>query len=353
MGRVSPNMGLRIWDNPADPYNSEQLAQNWAKVDQHDHSPGKGNRIGSEGIANGSITAEKLAPGAIGIATVADNTITSAKIVDGTVTGSDIASGTITSANIQDGSIQTGDLQDGAITSLKISNSTIQTTDIGDSQITTDKIANATILGTDIASETITSSNIQNATLTPTDFATLTNQQLGLSDGSVRNAYLGIATSQNSTSTSYGYLSTADRITNVVVPSEALLEIVYKAEWQCTDASQGRAAIFIGSNQLKIPDNSSPVVQEASQGSSTSVWQVLTTVAGKGLKSDNQSGSYSGDVSTGMIVGTVSQGGGPVKIYVPAGTYDIGVQYKVQTSGTLSIRDRKLWVRVRKYGSTP
>ncbi len=44
-------MGLRIWNLLLDPYDHEQLADNWAKVDAHDHSQGRGVLIPTEGIA--------------------------------------------------------------------------------------------------------------------------------------------------------------------------------------------------------------------------------------------------------------------------------------------------------------
>jgi hypothetical protein len=53
--RTSAKMGLRIWNLLLDPYDHEQLADNWAKVDAHDHSPGRGVLIPTEGIANEAI----------------------------------------------------------------------------------------------------------------------------------------------------------------------------------------------------------------------------------------------------------------------------------------------------------
>jgi len=49
--RTSPKLGLRVWNLLLDPYDHEQLADNWAKVDAHDHSPGRGVLIPTEGIA--------------------------------------------------------------------------------------------------------------------------------------------------------------------------------------------------------------------------------------------------------------------------------------------------------------
>ena|ERR1700677_2960810 len=59
--RTSAKMGLRIWNLLLDPYDHEQLADNWAKVDAHDHSPGRGVLIPTEGIAFEAISYPLLA----------------------------------------------------------------------------------------------------------------------------------------------------------------------------------------------------------------------------------------------------------------------------------------------------
>jgi hypothetical protein len=61
MALTSPKMGLRIWDALSDPYDHNQLADNWSKVDFHDHTPGRGVQIPTEGIADGAITSAKMA----------------------------------------------------------------------------------------------------------------------------------------------------------------------------------------------------------------------------------------------------------------------------------------------------
>jgi hypothetical protein len=63
MAFVSPRMSLKVWNAPSDPYDHEQLADNFLKLDMHDHSPGRGTIISSTGIANGAITSAHLAPG--------------------------------------------------------------------------------------------------------------------------------------------------------------------------------------------------------------------------------------------------------------------------------------------------
>lgn len=75
MASVSQKMGLRVWDQLADPYDHSQLAANWYKVDLHDHTPGRGVQIPAEGIADGAITGTKIGSSAV----------TSSNIVNGTL----------------------------------------------------------------------------------------------------------------------------------------------------------------------------------------------------------------------------------------------------------------------------
>jgi hypothetical protein len=61
MAFTTAKMSLRIWNLLTDLYDHTQLADNWAKVDYHDHSPGKGVQVPTEGIADGAVTSPKLA----------------------------------------------------------------------------------------------------------------------------------------------------------------------------------------------------------------------------------------------------------------------------------------------------
>lgn len=61
MAFTSAKMGLRIWNLLTDLYDHAQLADNWAKVDYHDHSPGKGVQVPTEGLADQAVTSAKLA----------------------------------------------------------------------------------------------------------------------------------------------------------------------------------------------------------------------------------------------------------------------------------------------------
>lgn len=92
----TPNMGLIAWNQPSDPYNSQELAENFVRLDLHDHTEGRGQRIGTAAITDQAITASKLHPtavaGAIGTGTVdtlqlADNSVTRAKVTKSFIQG--------------------------------------------------------------------------------------------------------------------------------------------------------------------------------------------------------------------------------------------------------------------------
>lgn len=61
MASTTPKVSLRLWDQLNDPYSHDQLSDNWSKMDFHDHTPGRGVQIPTEGIADGAITPAKVA----------------------------------------------------------------------------------------------------------------------------------------------------------------------------------------------------------------------------------------------------------------------------------------------------
>lgn len=78
MPSTSPKMSLRVWNLEQDQYDHAQLADNWFRVDQHDHTPGRGVQIPTEGIADSAITQAKIAAGVQ--AAPPDGSITLAKV---------------------------------------------------------------------------------------------------------------------------------------------------------------------------------------------------------------------------------------------------------------------------------
>jgi hypothetical protein len=77
MAFVSPRMNLKVWNAPQDPYDHEQLADNFLKLDRHDHSEGRGAQIGSAGIQSGAITNVHLTNGAVTSASLAPGVLSS------------------------------------------------------------------------------------------------------------------------------------------------------------------------------------------------------------------------------------------------------------------------------------
>jgi hypothetical protein len=149
-----------------------------------------------------------------------------------------------------------------------------------------------------------------------------------------------VATEQERESTSYGTLTTADEVKNVVLPANGLIVVGFVGLVKSSVGAAGSAAIFLGSNQLKTAGSTIPEVQSAGTvgtgfNTFTSYWA--------GLRESNGGTSF---VTTGqsVAVGTGSSGG-PAYIFAEAGTYDVSVQFKA-TSGKVVAKERKLWVGV-------
>jgi hypothetical protein len=123
MAQLTPNMNLTVWNLLTDPYNYEQLADNFIKIDQHDHSgSGKGSPInGATGIIAGTIGKNQLGP----------NSVTTAAIEKDSIDSESIRKDAVTEDKIRDYSITTDKISRGAVTNAKI----------GQGEITIDKIA--------------------------------------------------------------------------------------------------------------------------------------------------------------------------------------------------------------------
>jgi hypothetical protein len=158
-----------------------------------------------------------------------------------------------------------------------------------------------------------------------------------------------ISTEQSRESTAYATLTTADEIQGVVLPENGLIVIGYQATWKSSVGNGGRAAIFIGPNQLKRASGESadPAAQLA-VGAAAGVFTPLFSHGG-GLQNTGVSTAYNGDVATGQVLGGLLSGGtvmaGPCFVFAAAGTYNISVQFKAE-SGSVTAKNRKLWVAV-------
>jgi hypothetical protein len=159
-----------------------------------------------------------------------------------------------------------------------------------------------------------------------------------------QRGWANIATSEVRTNTAYGLLPTPDQVTELVLPANGLIAVWYQATWQQSGVGTAQAAIFLGTNQLKVwvgTGGTVPTVQNAGGSASSNINTPLFTYAG-GLTAGGNSSNYTGDVTTGQIVGS-NTNGGPCYIFAAAGTYHVSVQFAA-TSGSVTASNRKLWV---------
>jgi hypothetical protein len=102
-------------------------------------------------------------------------------------------------------------------------------------------------------------------------------------------------------------------------------------------------AIFLGSNQLKQPiGTGAPTVAEGAIAPQTDFGWVFTSPAVAAGWDLAIGVGDSTSVTTGMVVAR------EVAVDVAAGTYTVSVQWKV-SSGTLTAKERKLWVKAEGY----
>lgn len=142
-----------------------------------------------------------------------------------------------------------------------------------------------------------------------------------------------IATEQTRENTAFGTFTTADQITEVVLPENGLILVGYSAKMKSSISSNGRVALFIGANQLKTPQNAVNEAIILETGYNT----VGTTNAG--IASSKAEEAF---VTTGQILGGGTSPSA-VLVFAAAGTYTVSVQVKA-SSGSVTAKERKLWV---------
>lgn len=185
--------------------------------------------------------------------------------------------------------------------------------------------------------------------------------------------YSIIATSEAFTQTGYATSTTADLITELVVPTGGLIEVMFFATWQESVGQAASAALFLNSTQATMAAKAGagafgPNGQNAGTGSTNAaVARPLLSTFGGLVGLGQTTGAYSGDSTTGQIVGagasggdllvgaaggsswTPTVGGGPCYLFAAAGTYHLTVQYK-STSGSITVSSRRLYARVIDFG---
>lgn len=153
-----------------------------------------------------------------------------------------------------------------------------------------------------------------------------------------------IATAQSTSSTTYTTLATPDQVTGIVMPTNGFIAVWYQATWQQTVSTAAQAGLFLNGTQVQIAFGNLPLPVQ-SGGFTGTTNTPLSSFSG-GLQSINSNG-YTGDVTTGQLVGVV-QAGGPCYIFAAAGTYTVGIEFKV-TSGSVTVSNRRLWVQALSF----
>jgi hypothetical protein len=96
----------------------------------HDHDGA--NSKPAAAIADGAVTAGKIAAGAVTVSKIADGAVTAGKIAAGAVTVSKIADGTVTAGKIAAGAVTVSKIADGAVTTEKLASSAVTADKLAD-----------------------------------------------------------------------------------------------------------------------------------------------------------------------------------------------------------------------------
>lgn len=116
---ITSNMGLTAWDQSDDPYDHTQLASNFTAIDGHDHTPSKGVPIPSAGLADGSVTTNKIATNAINPVThLPAASIPQSRLANDSVGEDQIAPNSVGMSELKDESVSFNELKDGEATFL-------------------------------------------------------------------------------------------------------------------------------------------------------------------------------------------------------------------------------------------
>lgn len=179
----------------------------------------------------------------------------------------------------------------------------------------------------DVALKTVIEGQLDNANLSGS--AGIKRSQLEAAARGVAGTWYtpkAIATEQTRESATFGKLTTADEIAEVVVPENGLLKITYTAQVKSSVSGAGRVAVFVGANQMG---------SEASL-LETSFNRVATEPAGLSRA------LATATVTTGRVLQSLQIG------ELAAGTYAVSVQYRA-TSGSVTAKERNLKAEVRGY----
>lgn len=190
----------------------------------------------------------------------------------------------------------------------------------------------------------------------------------------VRKGWSVVGGSEARTNTSYGLMPTPDIVRNLDVPTGCLIEIAFQARWQETGLGAARAAIFLSNAQLfarsaatgaqtvngqEARINAVANTDYALFSNPIGLASLTTNVAAPADTGGQSFGGMAVDSSgSAMKMGFNGSSpsfpgpavlGGKCVLFVAAGTYDIGVQFKASGTDTVTANGRILYVEVIDY----
>lgn len=296
-----------------------------------------------------------------------DKGLASTMITDDAVTAPAIAASAVTSSEILDGTVGAAELASDAVTTAKILDSNVTLAKLATDSVNSSKIVDGSIAAGDLASNAVTTAKILDANVTADKISVADAAKLGLSRTGTTSRGKFASTS-TVTTTSATYVSLGDVVPDVVLPSDGLIFVGYQALWAETASNNAQAAIFLDNAQLLCYDPAAGA--PSPQPSDTNIYAnagvnrfVPLSSFPLGLVSFAGYGAYGGvpadcvnPATTGQAIGggylsnQVGGGaqqflaGGVTTIFAAAGTYDVGVRFYSYGGGTVSVKERKLWV---------
>jgi hypothetical protein len=157
-----------------------------------------------------------------------------------------------------------------------------------------------------------------------------------------------IATTQSTSSASFTTLATPDQVTNIVMPTNGLILVGFQGTWQESVSAAASACIALNGTPAKIATAGNANVPSVGIGGASTGRDVPLSTSPAGLVSVAASAGSTGDVTTGQIVGVSGSGGGVTYLFAAAGTYTVSIMFAA-SSGTVTVKNRKLWVLTQPF----
>lgn len=151
---------------------------------------------------------------------------------------------------------------------------------------------------------------------------------------------LAISKEESRESTTFGTLPTADLIKEIKVGEKGLVRIGYSARFKSSVSGAGKAAIFLGANQLHLYTTEAKPQQCSTSGTA---FRHLSS-GFSGLATSTSGTATGADVMTGQLISGGIEGGMAI-LWLAAGTYEVSVRF-LASEGTVTAKERRLWVEV-------